>query len=65
VRLSITDDGVGGAQLAPGSGLDGLDRRIAELGGSLRVTSSPGGGTTLAANVPLTAGGHGRGRPAR
>jgi signal transduction histidine kinase len=65
VRLSVADDGVGGAHLAPGSGLDGLQHRIAELGGTLRVTSSPGAGTTLAAEMPLAAERHGRGSPAR
>ncbi|GAA3290133.1 MULTISPECIES: sensor histidine kinase [Dactylosporangium] len=57
VELEITDDGVGFAvDRAPGFGLDGMRKRLAELGGELTVTSSPGDGTRILAIVP--AGGH-------
>jgi signal transduction histidine kinase len=53
LRLEVRDDGVGGAHLA-GSGLVGLADRLAALGGRLRVTSPPNGGTVLAASLPLS-----------
>jgi signal transduction histidine kinase len=52
-RLAIRDDGVGGADPSRGSGLVGLRDRVEALGGTLEVTSSPGSGTTLLANIPL------------
>ncbi|MBO2460064.1 sensor histidine kinase [Actinomadura violacea] len=55
VELEITDDGRG---FAPGTasggyGLDGMRRRLAELGGRLTVTSAPGEGTRVLALLPL------------
>src|SRR4051794_37796654 len=55
VRLSISDDGVGGADLTRGSGLVGLKDRVEALGGTLIVHSRPGQGTRLIAAVPLNA----------
>jgi signal transduction histidine kinase len=52
--LDVRDDGVGGAD-RDGSGLVGLDDRVAAVGGDLRVHSPPGGGTTIAATLPLRA----------
>jgi signal transduction histidine kinase len=54
-RLSIrvVDDGVGGADPAGGSGLRGLADRVEALSGRLRIESPPGGGTRVAAEVPL------------
>jgi signal transduction histidine kinase len=51
--LSIRDDGVGGADLARGSGLVGLSDRVQALGGSIRVSSQPGEGTCITAELPL------------
>jgi signal transduction histidine kinase len=51
--LSIRDDGVGGADAARGSGLVGLADRVEALGGSLRVSSRPGEGTQVTAELPL------------
>lgn len=48
--VSVADDGVGGARL--GSGLSGLQDRVAAHGGTLRLLSSPGGGTRLEAVLP-------------
>jgi GAF domain-containing protein len=50
--LSISDDGVGGAEAARGSGLVGLTDRVEALGGSIRVTSRPGEGTQITAEFP-------------
>ena len=52
--IEITDDGVGGADPAKGSGLSGLDDRVAALGGELTVSSPPGRGTTVRASIPLS-----------
>jgi signal transduction histidine kinase/uncharacterized protein YhfF len=49
----VADDGRGGADPAHGSGLRGLQDRIATLGGALTVHSPPGGGTRLTATIPL------------
>jgi signal transduction histidine kinase/uncharacterized protein YhfF len=49
----VADDGRGGADPAHGSGLRGLQDRIATLGGTLIVHSPPGGGTRLTATIPL------------
>jgi signal transduction histidine kinase len=51
--LSIRDDGVGGADPAGGSGLEGLRDRVEALGGSVRVVSQPGVGTDVTAELPL------------
>ena len=50
--VSVTDDGVGGASPRPGSGLAGLVDRVAAQGGTLRITSAAGAGTTLTAEFP-------------
>ena len=52
----VTDDGIGGASIAKGHGLAGLERRLAGVQGTLRVDSPDGGPTTLVASVPLTGG---------
>ena len=54
MRSTISDDGIGGADPARGSGLRGLVDRVEALGGTLRVTSPPGGGTVVRAELPLT-----------
>jgi signal transduction histidine kinase len=50
--LEITDDGIGGATPGGGSGLRGLADRVEALGGRLTVSSPPGRGTTLRAEIP-------------
>ncbi|MER6425732.1 histidine kinase [Streptomyces sp. NPDC001137] len=52
VRLLVRDDGVGGAVIAPGGGLQGLTDRVAAVGGRLRIHSPSGSGTTLEAELP-------------
>jgi signal transduction histidine kinase len=53
--LSIHDDGVGGADPSKGTGLLGLADRVAVLGGLLRVDSPVGAGTTITAELPMSA----------
>ena len=52
VAVEIADDGVGGADAASGSGLHGLADRVAALDGRLFVTSPPGAGTVITAELP-------------
>ena len=53
VVVEVSDDGVGGADPANGSGLQGLADRVEALGGTLEVASPPGEGTSLQAEIPL------------
>jgi signal transduction histidine kinase len=53
LRLTVHDDGIGGADLAAGRGLRGLRDRVEALDGRLEVASPPGEGTTIAAEIPL------------
>ena len=50
--VAVEDDGVGGARAGAGSGLRGMEDRVAALDGSLTVDSPPGGGTRLRARIP-------------
>jgi signal transduction histidine kinase len=50
--VEVTDDGIGGATTTGGSGLRGLADRIEALGGRFTVSSPPGRGTTLRAEIP-------------
>jgi len=52
LRVWVTDDGVGGAALAKGHGLRGLDDRLHAVGGRLRVASPDGGPTTITGELP-------------
>ena len=52
-RVTVRDDGIGGADPAGGSGLRGLQERVAAVGGTLEVDSPAGAGTTLTATIPL------------
>ncbi|MGH3645028.1 MAG: GAF domain-containing protein [Mycobacterium sp.] len=53
LSLSISDDGIGGADLGKGSGLIGLRDRVEALGGRMRIVSSAGSGTSLDVTIPL------------
>jgi signal transduction histidine kinase len=55
LRLEVTDDGVGGADAAHGSGLTGLAQRVSTVDGHLEVASPPGGPTTVTVELPLKA----------
>lgn len=50
--VRISDDGMGGAHAAPGSGLTALRERVRSLRGELTISSSPGAGTVLEAVIP-------------
>ena len=53
--LRVHDDGVGGADPGRGSGLVGLNDRVAALGGTMRVDSPFGRGTSLTVTLPVAA----------
>jgi len=53
VKVEVEDDGLGGADPARGTGLRGLADRVEALGGTLHVESPTGGGTRVAAEIPL------------
>ena len=54
LRISVRDDGIGGADLTAGAGLVGLKDRVEALGGRIALDSPRGAGTTLSAELPLT-----------
>jgi signal transduction histidine kinase len=53
LRLSIRDDGIGGADIGKGSGLTGLIDRVEALGGTIEISSHAGNGTSLLVKIPL------------
>jgi signal transduction histidine kinase len=59
VRVTVTDNGRGGAHPAKGHGLAGLLDRVRALDGQLVVDSPPGGPTVLAAELPVRPAGGG------
>ncbi len=52
LRIEVTDDGVGGADPAQGTGLQGVERRLGTFDGILAVSSPPGGPTMIIMEVP-------------
>jgi signal transduction histidine kinase len=52
LRIGVTDDGRGGADASRGSGLRGIERRLATFDGVLAVTSPPGGPTIVTMELP-------------
>ena len=56
VAVEVSDDGVGGADPASGTGLRGLADRVEALNGSLEVESPIGAGTSLRAELPVEPG---------
>ncbi len=55
LRLEVTDDGIGGADAARGSGLAGLSQRVSTVDGRIHVSSPPGGPTSVTVELPLRA----------
>ncbi|MDQ4145269.1 MAG: CHASE3 domain-containing protein [Actinomycetota bacterium] len=53
LHLVVSDDGIGGADRAKGSGLLGLKDRVEALGGKIDVLSPPGGGTRISVELPI------------
>jgi PAS domain S-box-containing protein len=51
--LTVADDGIGGAQPSVDGGLAGLADRLAAVDGTLTVSSRPGHGTDIRAEIPL------------
>jgi len=56
LRVTVRDDGRGGAAFGSGSGLLGLRDRVEALGGRLTLQSLPNTGTTLEAHLPVEEG---------
>ena len=52
IVVEVMDDGIGGADPSRGSGLKGLEDRVAALDGTLEVESPPGAGTRIRARIP-------------
>ena len=52
LRIEVSDDGIGGADLGDGSGLVGLKDRTSAIGGTLSVQSARGHGTIVRAELP-------------
>ncbi|HLK00840.1 MAG TPA: histidine kinase [Streptosporangiaceae bacterium] len=52
LRVQVTDDGCGGADPVNGTGLTGIERRLATFDGILAVSSPPGGPTIVVIEVP-------------
>jgi signal transduction histidine kinase len=55
LRLRVGDDGVGGARLGAGSGLDGLAQRVRTVDGGMTIHSPEGGPTEVVVELPLHA----------
>lgn len=53
VTAVIADDGVGGADVGRGTGLEGLIDRVEAVGGRFTIESNPGAGTRLTADIPI------------
>jgi signal transduction histidine kinase len=54
LRVEVGDDGVGGADDSRGSGISGLQDRVAAVGGRLTIDSPAGQGTLVVAEIPIT-----------
>jgi signal transduction histidine kinase len=52
LRIGVTDDGRGGADPGRGTGLHGIERRLAAFDGVLAVSSPPGGPTVVNMEIP-------------
>ena len=53
IRLSVADNGNGLAdEHTEGFGLRGMRARVTQVGGTMSVTPTPGGGTTVTVEVP-------------
>ncbi|MFE2328960.1 histidine kinase [Streptomyces sp. NPDC059385] len=52
LRITVTDDGVGGADPAHGTGLVGLRKRVGSVDGTIKITSPIGGPTDITVELP-------------
>jgi signal transduction histidine kinase len=55
LRLEVSDDGIGGADAARGTGLAGLAQRVSTVDGRIDISSPPGGPTSVTVELPLKA----------
>jgi signal transduction histidine kinase len=55
LELQVTDDGIGGADPARGSGLAGLAQRVRTVDGGVETASPPGGPTRVTVTLPMHA----------
>ena len=53
--VCVSDDGIGGVDVAAGSGLRGLEDRLATVDGRMEIDSPPGHGTRLTGRIPVRA----------
>jgi signal transduction histidine kinase len=51
--VSVSDDGIGGADPSRGSGLIGLTDRVETSGGTISISSHAGAGTQITAELPI------------
>jgi signal transduction histidine kinase len=56
LEFTVTDDGTGfdTAKATCGTGLQGMADRLAAAGGTLRIHSAPGNGTTISGRLPVS-----------
>jgi signal transduction histidine kinase len=52
LKITVSDDGIGGADAAGGSGLHGIERRLATFDGILALSSPQGGPTVVTMELP-------------
>jgi signal transduction histidine kinase len=52
LRMQVGDDGHGGADPAGGTGLRGIERRLAAFDGTMTLSSPPGGPTIVTMELP-------------
>ena len=52
LRIGVTDNGHGGAEPSRGSGLRGIEHRLAAFDGVLAISSPPGGPTSVTMEIP-------------
>ena len=56
LEFTVTDDGTGfdTVKATHGTGLPGMADRLAAAGGTLRINSAPGNGTTISGRLPVS-----------
>jgi signal transduction histidine kinase len=52
LKITVTDNGQGGADPKNGTGLTGIERRLAAFDGVLAISSPPGGPTAVTMEIP-------------
>ncbi|MBD3010395.1 sensor histidine kinase [Streptomyces sp. 5-10] len=62
LRITVTDDGRGGAVITPDGGLSGVERRLGTFDGVLAVSSPPGGPTMVTMEIPCALAAQGTAR---